>query len=106
TSWTNCYERLRRANRLGRPGGYPAEVSYAGTRPSVRRRIRKVGAPLGVIIALGTIVGLLVIGETAVNPVGAGIAFVLSTAAMTIVLLAYAWLDRWEPEPSRLLVLA
>ena len=26
--------------------------------------------------------------------------------AMTVVLLAYLWLDRWEPEPPRLLVLA
>ena len=25
---------------------------------------------------------------------------------MTIVVLAYLWLDRWEPEPPRLLVLA
>ncbi len=25
---------------------------------------------------------------------------------MTVVLLAYLWLDRWEPEPPRLLVLA
>ena len=26
--------------------------------------------------------------------------------AMTVVLLAYLWLDRWEPEPPRLLVFA
>ena len=40
------------------------------------------------------------------NPVGTTIGFVLSTVAMTLVLLAYLWLDRWEPEPPRLLVLA
>jgi RsiW-degrading membrane proteinase PrsW (M82 family) len=70
------------------------------------RRIRKVGAPLGVIIALGTVAGLLVILLTAVNPVGTAIGFVLSSLATVVVVLAYLWLDRWEPEPPRLLILA
>lgn len=74
--------------------------------PGLPRRIRKVGAPLGVLITLGTVTGLLVILLTAVNPVGTAIGFVLSSVAMTVVLLAYLWLDRWEPEPPRLLVLA
>jgi RsiW-degrading membrane proteinase PrsW (M82 family) len=76
------------------------------TYPGLPRRIRKVGAPIGVIIVLGTVTGLIVIGLTAVNPVGTGIGFALSSVAMTIVVLAYLWLDRWEPEPPRLLVLA
>jgi len=76
------------------------------TYPGLPRRIRKVGAPIGVIILLGTVTGLIVIGLTAANPVGAGIGFVLSSLAMTIVVLAYLWLDRWEPEPPRLLLLA
>jgi protease PrsW len=59
-----------------------------------------------VIILLGTIAGLIVIGLTAVNPVGTAIGFTLSSATMTIVVLAYVWLDRWEPEPPRLIVLA
>ena len=58
------------------------------------------------IIALGTVAGLVVLLLTAVNPVGTGIGFVLASVAMTIVVLAYLWLDRWEPEPPRLLVLA
>jgi RsiW-degrading membrane proteinase PrsW (M82 family) len=74
--------------------------------PALPRRIRKVGAPLGVIIALGTVTGLIVILLTAANPVGTSIGFVLSSVAMTVVLLAYLWLDRWEPEPPRLLILA
>ena len=74
--------------------------------PPLQRRIRKVGAPLGVIIPLGTVAGLMVILLTAVNPVGTAIGFILSSVAMTVVLLAYLWLDRWEPEPPRLLVLA
>ena len=56
------------------------------------------------IIALGTVVGLIVILATAVNPVGTAIAFTLATLALIVVMLAYLWLDRWEPEPPRLLV--
>lgn len=87
---------------ISRADDYPAFVTY----PGLPRRIRKVGAPIGVIIVLGTVTGLIVIGLTAVNPVGTGIGFALSSLAMTIVVLAYLWLDRWEPEPARLLVLA
>ena len=88
-------------------------MSYAGApqpphavAPPFQRKIRKVGAPLAVIIVLGTVTGLIVIGLTAANPVGTAIGFALSSVAMTIVVLAYLWLDRWEPEPPRLLVLA
>ncbi len=95
---------------------YPADVSHTGVpggpHPSFQpgapfaRRVRKVGAPLGVLIALGTLAGVIVIVLTAVNPVGTSIGFVLSSSAMTIVVLCYLWLDRWEPEPPRLLVFA
>jgi RsiW-degrading membrane proteinase PrsW (M82 family) len=74
--------------------------------PPFQRKIRKVGAPLAVLILLGTVTGLIVIGITAVNPLGAGVGFALSSVTMTIVVLAYLWLDRWEPEPPRLLVFA
>ncbi|WP_319454279.1 MULTISPECIES: PrsW family intramembrane metalloprotease [unclassified Mycobacterium] len=74
--------------------------------PPLSRRIRKVGAPLGVIIALGTIAGLIVLLFTALNPVGAVIGIVLATTALVVVVLAFVWLDRWEPEPPRLLILA
>jgi protease PrsW len=74
--------------------------------PAFQRKIRKVGAPIAVLILLGTVAGLIVIGLTAVNPIGTAIGFVLSSVTMTIVVLAYVWLDRWEPEPPRLLVLA
>jgi protease PrsW len=70
------------------------------------RRVRKVGAPLGVLIALGTLTGLIVILLTAVNPVGTALGFVLSSIAIVVVVLAYVWLDRWEPEPPRLLTFA
>lgn len=58
------------------------------------------------IIAMGMVAGLSVILLTAGNPVGTSVGFVLATAATIVVLLAYVWLDRWEPEPPRLLVLA
>jgi RsiW-degrading membrane proteinase PrsW (M82 family) len=74
--------------------------------PPLPRRIRKVGAPLAAIIAMGTVTGLIVILLTAVNPVGTAIGFVLASVAMTVVVLAYIWLDRYEPEPPRLLILA
>jgi RsiW-degrading membrane proteinase PrsW (M82 family) len=74
--------------------------------PPLPRKIRKVGAPLGAIIAMGIVAGLSVILLTAVNPVGTSIGFVLASVAVIIVMLAYLWLDRWEPEPPRLLVLA
>lgn len=74
--------------------------------PPIQKKVRKVGAPLGVLILLGTIAGLILIALTAFNPVGTSIGFVLSSIAMTVVLFAYLWLDRWEPEPPRLLILA
>jgi protease PrsW len=100
----------------GSAAGYPAHVSYVGPPqqplayrppyPPIQKKVRKVGAPLAVLITLGTIAGLIVIALTAFNPVGTAIGFVLSSIAMTVVVLAYLWLDRWEPEPRRLLVLA
>jgi protease PrsW len=74
--------------------------------PPFQRKLRKVGAPLGVLILLGIIAGLIVIGLTALNPLGASIGFVLSGFAIAVVVFAYLWLDRWEPEPPRLLVFA
>jgi RsiW-degrading membrane proteinase PrsW (M82 family) len=70
------------------------------------RKARKVGAPLAAIIIMATVAGLIVVAITALNPVGAGIGFVLSSIAMLVVVLAYLWLDRWEPEPPRLLLFA
>ncbi len=68
--------------------------------------VRQAAAPLTVLIALSVLVGLLMILLTATNPVGTAIGFVLSSIAITVVVLCYLWLDRWEPEPPRLLILA
>ncbi|UUO03873.1 PrsW family intramembrane metalloprotease [Mycolicibacterium novocastrense] len=74
--------------------------------PPFQRKVRRVGAPLAVLILLATVVGLIIIGLTALNPIGAGIGLVLSSLAMVVVVLAYVWLDRFEPEPPRLLAFA
>lgn len=84
---------------------YPARVSHPYS-PALPRPVRKAGAPLAVIIVLGTVAGLILTLLTAVNPVGTVVGFVLATTATTLVVLSYLWLDRWEPEPPRLLVLA
>ena len=90
-------------SNAGAPGG-PHQFQQYGA--PFARRIRKVGAPLGVLIALGTLAGLIVIFLTLANPVGAAVGFVLSSVTMTAVVVAYLWLDRWEPEPPRLLIFA
>ncbi len=82
-----------------------APAPYAWT-PPFPRPVRKVGAPLAAIIALGTLTGLILILATAVDPGGTALGFALATSAMACVLLCYLWLDRWEPEPPRLLIMA
>ena len=68
--------------------------------------VRKVGAPLAAIIALGTLAALILTLLTAADPGGAALGFALATIAMAGVLACYLWLDRWEPEPPRLLIMA
>lgn len=70
------------------------------------RNRRKVGAPLFVIVLLSIVTALLLLLFTAANPGGTLTALVLSSLSMLVVLLCYRWLDRWEPEPRRLLQLA
>lgn len=83
---------------------YPTGLISFG--PPYPAPVRKVGAPLAVIIGLGTLAALILTLLTAVNPAGTVLGFALATAAMVVVLACYLWLDRWEPEPPRLLVLA
>ncbi|MCB0931471.1 MAG: PrsW family intramembrane metalloprotease [Mycobacterium sp.] len=80
-------------------------MPYAAV-PPLPTPVREVGAPLAAIVGLGTLAGLILTLMTAVNPGGTVLGFALATAAMAGVLLCYLWLDRWEPEPPRLLVMA
>ncbi|MBS9533042.1 PrsW family intramembrane metalloprotease [Mycobacterium sp. M1] len=72
----------------------------------MRIRPRAVGAPRTVIVLLAIVTGLLLLLFTAANPGGTLVALVLASLAMLVVLACYRWLDRWEPEPRRLLQLA
>ena len=74
--------------------------------PPLPTPVRKVGAPLAAIIALGTLAGLVLVMVSATDPAGTALGFVLASIAMIFVLLCYMWLDRWEPEPPRLLIMA
>ncbi len=85
------------------PSPVPPPYPYLAPMP---RRIRKVGAPLGVIIGLGVLIGCVLILTTLTNPIGMTIGFVLASIATAVVLLTYLWFDRWEPEPARLLIFA
>lgn len=84
----------------------PASRPWYPITAPLPRPVRKVGAPLAAIIACGVVIGALVLLFTALNPVGAIVGFTLSSIVMTGAVFAYLWLDRWEPEPPRLLLLA
>lgn len=88
------------------PMPHPAPSPWFHPPAPLPRPVRKVGAPLAVVIGLGVLTGGLVLLFTALNPVGAIIGLVLSSIAMAGVVLAYLWLDRFEPEPPRLLLFA
>lgn len=64
------------------------------------------GAPIAVLILLGVLAAVVLLVEGAQHPVGLIVATPLTAIAMSVVVAAYLWLDRWEPEPNRLLLLA
>ena len=75
-------------------------------RTPIVRRALKVGAPLAVLIVLGLVaigwlVVLAIVDVSTALPGG-----LLATVAIGVVVALYLWLDRWEPEPPRLLLFA
>ena len=74
--------------------------------PSLVRQRRDTGAPIAVLIVLGILAAAILLAEGAKHPLGLIVAVPLTAAAMAVVLACYFWLDRWEPEPNRLLLLA
>jgi RsiW-degrading membrane proteinase PrsW (M82 family) len=74
--------------------------------PSVRRQARATGAPIAVLILLAVLAAGVLLIEGVRDPAGLIVAVPLTAVAMAVVLACYFWLDRWEPEPSRLLLLA
>ena len=78
----------------------------AGYQPGLARSRRATGAPIAVLILLAVLAAALLLAVGADHPVGLVVATPLTALAMSVVLAGYFWLDRWEPEPSRLLLLA
>ncbi len=74
--------------------------------PSLSRQTRATGAPIAVLVVLAALAALVLLVLGAQHPVGLIVAVPLTALSMAVVLACYFWLDRWEPEPSRLLLLA
>ncbi|HEV2888622.1 MAG TPA: PrsW family intramembrane metalloprotease [Jatrophihabitans sp.] len=74
--------------------------------PSLTRQTRATGAPIAVLILLAVLAAGVLLLEGVRHPVGLIVAVPLTALSMAVVLACYFWLDRWEPEPSRLLLLA
>jgi len=70
------------------------------------RQREHTGAPIGVLFLLGAVAAVFALIAGVHNPVGLLFAIPLTAASMAAVLAVYFWLDRWEPEPRRLLLLA
>ncbi len=64
------------------------------------------GAPLGLIIFATVLAAGLLTFITAVNPMTFAIGVIPALLGVTLVISCYLWLDRWEPEPRRLLIYA
>ncbi len=75
-------------------------------RPQFGRTVATVGVPTSVLILAGIATALALSFDVVSNPLLAVFGIVLSGAACGIVVLCYLWLDRWEPEPPRLLLFA
>jgi RsiW-degrading membrane proteinase PrsW (M82 family) len=96
------------------PAGYlpvpqfPGEPGAVGTayRPQISRTVASVGAPTGAMIAAGAATALGLGYNFTQNFALALLGVILAGTAGAIVVFTYLWLDRWEPEPPRLLLLA
>ena len=83
------------------PGTFPPH------RPWAARRRRRVLAPVALLVLMAALalplVGLTVLGAGAI-PAALGTTFAL--LPVLPVVAAFCWVDRWEPEPGRLLLTA
>ena len=85
------------------PTAAPPPIAY---RPQFGRTVATVGVPTSVLILAGIATALALSFDVVADPELAAVGIVLSGAACGIVVLCYLWLDRWEPEPPRLLLFA
>lgn len=72
--------------------------------PRPQQLVRKVGAPIGLIIFAGVLAALLMLLAGLTDPLLFVIGFIPSAVFIGLAALCYFWLDRWEPEPPRLLL--
>jgi protease PrsW len=84
----------------------PTPAPPTAYRPQFGRTVATVGVPTSMLILAGIATALALGFDLVANPVLAGVGIVLSGSACGIVVLCYLWLDRWEPEPPRLLLFA
>src|SRR5689334_5873190 len=97
---------------MSHPG--PAGRTLVGPpgRPAIPPAVRKYGARgtlFAVVVSVALLLGALVMGFVLVasgEPSAIGIGFVLATLPVGPLVAAYFWLDRYEPEPTRLLLVA
>ncbi len=87
------------------PGGAPApapEPQFAvPARRSGRRRLLLLGLVIGAIAVCG--VGMAVFVGLSYGPVPAAIGFAAAILPVPVIVLAFLWLDRYEPEPWKYL---
>ncbi len=89
---------------LPSPAGPPLPVP--GRVPWLTRKTSSTGAPIAVLIVLGVAAAVFALIAGVSDPVGLIVAVPCTAVSMLAVLACYFWLDRWEPEPTRLLLLA
>jgi RsiW-degrading membrane proteinase PrsW (M82 family) len=87
-------------------GGPGENRPIVGYQPWLNRQARSTGAPIAVLIVLGIFAAVFALIAGVRDPVGLVVAVPCSAVALSAVLACYLWLDRWEPEPTRLLLLA
>jgi RsiW-degrading membrane proteinase PrsW (M82 family) len=91
----------------------PAGPTYGRpVRQAIPPAVRKYGprgALFAVLVSVALVLGALVMGLVLVasgEPGAIGVGFVLATLPVGPLVAAYFWLDRYEPEPTRLLLTA
>lgn len=75
-------------------------------RPPMQRTAVQVGAPIAVLIVLGVAVVIWFGFFSLVSLTGTILGLVLASLSLGTVVVLYMLLDRWEPEPPRLLIFA
>lgn len=90
------------------PGSTAVAPSPEGRRPRdpLRRRGRLALMIATALVALAGIAGIAFFARRIGDAEGAGLSIVLALLPLPVLLLAYWWLDRYEPEPRRYAVAA